>query len=111
MAQPSKNKTFKYIENGKLKGFAVIRKVNVGYKICPLFADDKKVAEELYKACLNAVVGEPVFIDIPVINKGAINLVKKYDSKYVFECARMYFGEPPKIEINKVFGITTFELG
>ena len=55
--------------------------------------------------------GEPVYIDIPMINYGAIHIVKKYDAKYVFECARMYKGNPPKVNINRVYGITTFELG
>ena len=103
--------TFKYVKDGQLKGFAMIRKVSTGYKICPLFSDNLTIAEALYEACLNVAIDEPVYIDIPVVNKEAINLIRKYDTTYVFECARMYYGEPPKMEINKVFGITTFELG
>ncbi|PIQ08150.1 MAG: GNAT family N-acetyltransferase [Ignavibacteriales bacterium CG18_big_fil_WC_8_21_14_2_50_31_20] len=104
-------KTFKYSNNGKLEGFAIIRKANKGYKICPLFADNSTIAEELYKACLNSVVGKPLYLDIPVINSDAVALTQKYNTTYVFECARMYYGKAPNIEINKVFGITTFELG
>lgn len=105
------SKTFKYMEGVTLKGFAVIRKVNPGYKACPMFADDGIVAEELYKACLNTVAGEPLYLDIPVINKAAVDLIKKYNAKYIFECARMYYGKPPSVDIAKIFGITTFELG
>lgn len=105
------SKTFKFIENGRHKGFAVMRKANKGYKICPLFADDAAVATELYKACLNAVPGEPVYLDIPVVNQAAVELTKAFNTTYVFECARMYYGKPPDIPIDKVFGITTFELG
>ena len=105
------NKTFKYIENRKLKGFAIVRKANKGYKVCPLFADNAMIAEELYKACLNSVIGESLYLDIPVINDGAVKIIKKYNAVYVFECARMYYGKPPDIEMDKVFGITTFELG
>ncbi len=104
-------KTFKYVEGGSLKGFAVVRKANTGYKVCPLFADNSNIAEELYKACLNSVIGKPLYLDIPVINEAAVNLIKKYNATYVFECARMYYGNPPVVDINKVFGITTFELG
>ncbi|MDT7833066.1 GNAT family N-acetyltransferase [Flavobacteriaceae bacterium S356] len=103
--------TFKYVKSGELKGFAIIRKASTGYKICPLFADNLTIAEALYQACLNVAVNEPVYIDVPVINKEAIDLIRKYQATYVFECARMYYGESPKMEINKVFGITTFELG
>jgi len=41
----------------------------------------------------------------------AVNLVKKYQAKYVFECARMYYGTPPPAQWEKVFGLTTFEVG
>lgn len=102
---------FKYVENGLFKGFTVLRKAGKGYKIGPLFADNSKAAEALYKACLNAVSGESVFLDIPVNNPDAVALVEKYKAVYVFECARMYHGIPPKQALNKVFGVTTFELG
>lgn len=102
---------FKFMQDNRLCGYAVIRKAIEGYKIGPLFADTSEVAEELYRACLNASIGQPVFLDIPVINKGAVELVRKYEARYVFECARMYLGEAPHSNISKVFGITTFELG
>lgn len=105
------NKTFKYTEDNILKGFAVVRKLINGYKIGPLFADNAMIAEELYKACLNAVQGEQLYMDIPVCNETAVQLVKEYEAEYVFECARMYYSTPPDIDMNKVFGITSFELG
>jgi GNAT superfamily N-acetyltransferase len=104
-------KTFKYVDKYELKGFAIIRKAGTGYKICPLFADNARVAEELYKACLNAFPGESLYIDIPVVNTAAVALVKKFHTNYIFECARMYYGKKPEMAIEKVFGITTFELG
>jgi len=105
------SKSFKYLENNKLMGYAIVRKANTGYKICPLFADNYKIAEELYKACLNSVAGEPLYIDIPMANKAAANLIKTYNTKYVFECARMYYGQEPNVEVEKIFGLTSLELG
>lgn len=105
------SKTFKYTEDGQLKGFAVLRKAAIGFKICPLFADDAKIATELYKSCLNAVPGEAVYLDIPMINKAAVELTKTFNTTYVFECARMYYGKAPDVAIDKIFGVTTFELG
>ena len=104
-------RTFKYTDPCGLKGFAIIRKAIQGYKVCPLFADNKEIAEELYKACLDAVPGELLYLDIPMINQDAVNLVNKYNTTYVFECARMYYGKVPDMAINKIFGFTTFELG
>lgn len=105
------NKQFKFVDQGVLKGFAVLRKANSGYKICPLFADNAQIAEALLQASLNAVAGETVYLDIPMCNAPAVQLAKKYQGEYVFECARMYYGKPPKMALDQVFGITTFELG
>jgi len=102
---------FKYEEEGIVKGYALVRKVQRGYKIGPLFADSPEIAESLYQACLNVAVGEPIVIDVPAVNNEALAMVKRYDAAYVFECARMYYGEPPSMATNKIFGVTTFELG
>lgn len=104
-------KTFKYVKDDELKGFAILRKANKGYKICPLFADSPEIAEELFKACSSAAKDDYFYLDIPIINEAARDLVKKYKMEYVFECARMYYGTLPDVPVNKVFGITTFELG
>jgi GNAT superfamily N-acetyltransferase len=105
------SKAIQYSENNKILGYAVIRKAETGYKIGPLFANNKKIAEELFKSCLSMASNNSIFLDIPTINPNAVSLVKKYKGKYVFECARMYYGEIPKIAVNNIYGITTFELG
>ncbi len=107
----SNSKCFKYTNANELAGYAVIRKVASGYKIGPLFANNYAIAEELYKACLNSAVGSSVYLDIPVINEDAVQLVKKYNGIYTFECGRMYYGEQPNLPTDKIFGVTTFELG
>ena len=109
--QMPESKAIKYTENNKTLGYAVIRKAETGYKIGPLFANNKKIAEELFKSCLSIAPNDSVFLDIPTTNQNAVSLVKKYKGKYVFECARMYYGEIPKIDVNNIYGITTFELG
>lgn len=105
------SRALKYVDNHRLKGFAVLRKAGDGYKIGPLFADDPWIAEALYKACLSEAPGEMIYLDIPVINDAAVKLVKKFGSEYAFECARMYHGHQPELPVDKIFGITTFELG
>ena len=102
---------FKYIAGNHIKGIAVVRKATHGYKTGPLFADNFDVAETLYRACMNAVPGNKLFLDIPVANNDAGQLVKKYNAEYVFECARMYYGKAPELPLEKIYGITTFELG
>jgi len=107
----SNAKAFKYSINNNLLGFAVIRQCQTGYKIGPLFAENTIAAEALYERCLSEAIGEPVYLDIPVCNEAAVALVTQYNTSYVFECARMYYGTPPKTAIQKVFGMTSFELG
>jgi len=109
--QMPESRTFIYSMGNIIKGFCVLRKAHNGFKIGPLFADDNHISEDLYKACLNAVPGERVYIDIPMNNPGAVYMMKKFGATYVFECARMYYGPVPKSDWSKVYGITTFELG
>lgn len=105
------SKVFVHRSEGRFTGYAVLRQANIGFKIGPLFAEDAKVAEKLYQTCLSAVPGSLVYLDIPVSNRNAVELVKNHNASYVFECARMYYGKSPEIEMDKVYGITTFELG
>ena len=103
--------TLSYYKNNKLMGYGMIRKCVTGYKIGPLFADDKIIAENLFKELNNFAVNSLIVIDIPEVNKDAVELMNKYKMKPVFETARMYTKKPPAINLNKVFGVTTFELG
>jgi len=57
------------------------------------------------------LLSEPFFLDIPVVNSAALELAKKYNATYTFECARMYHGTAPDLATGRIFGITTFELG
>lgn len=104
-------KVFIHKETTDLLGYAVLRKADSGYKIGPLFALNSNAAEQLYETCLSCVPDQMVYLDIPVTNKSAVNLVRKYQAAYVFECARMYYGNAPDIDMDMVYGITSFELG
>jgi hypothetical protein len=110
LCQPA-SYAFVYGSSDSPEGYAVLRKARIGYKIGPLFAENAAVAEQLYRACLASVPGEWVYLDIPAANQAAVDLVRKYDTRFVFECARMYYGNPPETDIHCVYGITSFELG
>ena len=99
------------MRNGLLYGYGVIRKCRQGYKIGPLFADTQDIAEKIFRALRGRVPGEEFYLDIPEPNRGAGALVKRYDMQMVFETARMYTGTPPALPLEKIFGVTSFELG
>ncbi|MBP7850345.1 MAG: GNAT family N-acetyltransferase [Lentimicrobiaceae bacterium] len=105
------NISFRYVDQGQTLGYTVIRKAMEGYKAGPLFADNREVAEALFRAGLDAVGGEVLYLDVPVVNQDALDMVHKYKARYVFECGRMYKGSAPQLSLEKIYGVTTFELG
>ncbi len=100
-----------YMKDGKLLGFGMVRPCRVGYKVGPLFANNVTVADELFQQFRAFVGKEKIYLDVPEVNKKAVALAKKYKMAPMFETARMYTRKLPQINLNKVFGVTTFELG
>jgi len=97
--------------NTKIVGYGVIRRCRSGWKIGPLFAEDLETAEKLLLSLAANAKGDEVFFDVPEVNAAAVNLAVKYKMTKVFETARMYNGAAPQVDMGKVFGVTTFELG
>ncbi len=97
--------------NGQLSGYGVARLCRHGYKIGPLFADDALAANALFVQLANFAQGGPVFLDAPENNPAAMALVQQHAMVEVFGCARMYLGPAPAIAHERIFGVTTFELG
>jgi len=99
-------------EDDRLTGYAVVRPCREGWKIGPLVAQSPVVAERLYQAAAAHVPkGETIFVDIPKANAAAQSLPATFGLEASFETARMYTGPDPAIELSKLFGVTTFELG
>ena len=100
------------LSGGELAGYGVLRRCRAGHKIGPLFADTPALAEQLFAAlCARATAGASVYLDIPAPNSQALALARGAGMQPVFETARMYTGAPPALPLDKIFGITTFELG
>ena len=99
-------------DGARLTGYTVVRRCREGWKIGPLAADDAVVARRLYDAAVtHAAAGDAVFIDVPEANPNAQVFVEALGLAPVFETARMYTGPDPAIDLSRVFGVTTFELG
>ena len=99
------------MRDGRLAGWGVIRPCRRGRKIGPLVADDRAAAETVLSALLATAGGGEIFLDVPGINREAIALAQGLGLSPVFETARMYTGAIPKLRLERVFGVTTFELG
>jgi GNAT superfamily N-acetyltransferase len=99
------------MRDGRLAGWGVIRPCRKGFKIGPLVADDRGTAEAVLSALLAKVGGGEIFLDVPDINREAIALAEDFGLAPVFETARMYTGAIPPLRLQRVFGVTSFELG
>jgi hypothetical protein len=96
----------------QLVGYGVIRRCVRGWKVGPLFADNASAAETILDALLARIPGgDPWVLDIPEPNAAARGLVARRGMSQVFATARMYTGPAPAIDLDRVFGVTTFELG
>jgi GNAT superfamily N-acetyltransferase len=100
-----------YLRRGQLAGYGVVRRCGEGNKVGPLFADDGRAAEALYSRLAAFAVGGPLFLDAPENNPAAMKLVARHQMEEVFGTARMYLGPPPSLAHERIFGVTTFELG
>ena len=100
------------VQDGAVTGFGVIRPAREGHKLSPLVAEDAATAEALAAALIARVPpGGPVFLDVPEPQREAVRLAESLGLKPVFETARMYTGPAPSLRLDRLYGITSFELG
>lgn len=111
IAQPQ-SKALAVLRDGRLAGYGVVRPCRTGWKVAPLFADDASLAGALFHALAMYVPAEEsLFLDVPEPNAAAIALAERHGMTMVFETARMYTGKAPALPLNRLFGVTSFELG
>jgi GNAT superfamily N-acetyltransferase len=99
------------MRDGALAAWGVIRPCRAGFKVGPLVADDRAAAETVFDALVAAAGGGEVFLDVPEPNRDAVALAASRGLTPVFETARMYTGAVRAIALQRIFGVTTFELG
>ena len=99
------------VRDGRLAAWGVIRPCRTGFKIGPLVADGRTTAEVVLAALLAGAGGGEIFLDVPSINRNAVALAQDLKLAPVFETARMYTGVIPTLRLERLFGVTTFELG
>jgi GNAT superfamily N-acetyltransferase len=99
------------LRDGKLAAWGVIRPCRTGRKIGPLVADDRAAADAIVQALLASADSGEIFLDLPAVNRDAVALAESLGLKPVFETARMYTAPAPLLRLDRVFGVTSFELG
>ncbi len=100
------------LRSGKLAGFGVRRRSHTGFRIGPLFADDREAASELLSGLRQGMGSKELFyMDVPASNHHAMSLAEYLGMRPAFHSARMYLGEAPILPMTEIYGITSLELG
>src|SRR5262249_35567903 len=81
------------------------------HKSSPPVTAERAAAEAVLAALIAAAGAGEVFLDAPSVNRDALALAQEHGLAPVFETARMYTGAIRPLLLERVFGVTTFELG
>ena len=99
------------VSDGRLAAWGVIRRCRKGHKVGPLVADDRSAAEVILGSLLASAGSGEIFLDVPSVNLDAVAMAQDLGLAPLFETARMYTGEIAPLRLERVFGVTTLELG
>ncbi|MEU2620703.1 GNAT family N-acetyltransferase [Streptomyces sp. NPDC007157] len=98
-------------DGDRLTGYGVIRPGHDCLRIGPLFADTAEDARALFTALMAEAAGRQVAVDVPEISTAGVALAEETGFTPSFETARMYTGPVRDYALERVFGVTTLELG
>ncbi|MEU9479387.1 GNAT family N-acetyltransferase [Streptomyces sp. NPDC048191] len=98
-------------DGARLTGYGVLRPGHDTLRVGPLFADTADDARALFAALTADAAGREVAIDVPEPNAAGVALAEAAGFRASFETARMYTGAVREHARDRVFGVTTLELG
>jgi len=104
-------RTFAWIEDGAVRGYGSIRPSITGHRIGPLFADSETIADGLFQTMAAYRDRSVLFLDVSEPNPDAVRLAIRHGLAPSFETARMYRGPAPALPLDRIYGVTTLELG
>lgn len=99
------------LRGDEIVGFSVLRDAPAASRLGPVFTDDAAIASALASALAEDRGATSVAVDVPGVNARAVAWAQAQGWAPSFETARMYTGEPPRIDTDGLFGITSLELG
>lgn len=94
-----------------LTGYGVARPCESGFKVGPLFAQNAAEARQLLGTLLSRIRGQRVQLDVPESNPAGLALARDFGLQESFRCARLYHGGIPRLPVERIFGVTSFEFG
>ncbi|MFJ8156385.1 GNAT family N-acetyltransferase [Streptomyces sp. NPDC094468] len=98
-------------DGDRVTGYGVIRPGHDCLRVGPLFADTAEDARALFTALMAHAAGAQVAVDVPETSTAGVALAEEAGFTPSFETARMYTGPVRDYALERVFGVTTLELG
>ncbi|GHG13593.1 GNAT family N-acetyltransferase [Streptomyces hydrogenans] len=102
------------VVDGRVTGYGVVRPCQDEARVGPLFADGPADAAALLDALAEEARGfgaRSIAVDMPETNPAAARLAEDRGLTPTFETARMYTAPVRPVAVDRVFGVTTLELG
>lgn len=100
-----------HFHDGRLSGYATIRRCLEGFKIGPFSAADVTTARDLMAGLARIAGDSPVFVDVHQSRPALADLLGAAGFVSVFNTARMYRGAPPDGAAPEFAAVATLELG
>lgn len=106
--------------NNEIDGYGIMservpakEEPNKSYRIGPLYADTADSASKVLEALLQSVPKTPstIFLESPETNKQAAELLTKFGFQKYLSMPKMYKGEPPKHDEDKIFSYSSVAFG
>ncbi|MFJ8660591.1 GNAT family N-acetyltransferase [Streptomyces sp. NPDC093795] len=102
------------VVDGRVTGYGVVRPARDEARVGPLFADSPADAAALLDGLAAEARGfgsARIAVDMPESNPAAARLAEERGLEPTFETARMYTGPVRPVARERVYGVTTLELG
>ena len=98
--------------SGQIVGYTVLRPADVGWKMYPLYADDKNIAHALFcKAASDIPRGEDLIFTQPIENENANEFVKACGLTQYLSMTRLYNKCDVHVDISRVYSVSSTEYG
>lgn len=79
--------------------------------LLPVLADSPDFARRVVTHLLSKAEGLNVELDVPEPNAAGLALGESLGLKVIFSCARMYYCPVPDVDVQRIYGVTSFEFG
>jgi len=97
-----KSHGFAIKKDGQIKGYGILKKAQISYRLAPLVAENQEFAQQILNGLQSLVEGEDVDLYTYESNKEAQSLVQGWKPMYTFQ--RMYKNGVPQMNTSKLFG-------